>query len=75
MLKVDLELVKVFLAINLLVEFRDLVTAYVTKNSAPRNVYYEKLIREIIKDNMYVIYLSSLVLLLKQETMTLTFNY
>ena len=36
---------KSVLAINLLVEFRDLVTAYVTKNSAPRNVYYEKLIR------------------------------
>jgi len=36
---------KSVLAINLLVEFRDLVTAYVTKNSAPRNVYFEKLIR------------------------------
>ena len=34
---------KSVLAINLLVDFRDLIVSYVTKNAAPRDVYFAKL--------------------------------
>lgn len=42
---------KSVIAINLLVELRNYVVNYVTKNSAPRNIYFEKLKRGKFKLN------------------------
>lgn len=51
---------KSVLAINLLVEFRKLIAHYVTKNAAPRNVYFNKLRGENYKWNyIYNLFKSS----------------